>query len=440
MSTRTSKAKKNIILMFLIKGISIFISFLYVPLLLHGLNSENYGIWLTLTSIIAWVSVFDIGLGNGLRNKLAISLAQHDYEKGRIYVSTAYVCIFILILSLIVFFLLIYQYVPWNKVLNADSVDFWELRYLVLIVFITFCFQFSLGLLNSVLYAFQMPALSSFILMMGQLVAYIVVFVLVKIFSVSSILILGGIVSCVPSVVLFISSVFLYSGQLKCVAPSWKYYRKEFIKEILSLGIKFFVLQIITVVLFQTNNFIIAHIIDNQSVVRYNVSFKYMQSLVMIFTIVAMPMWSATTDAYTKGSLEWIKSANKGMLKIIMLLSLCGLFMLVFSPYVYKIWLGDSDIEIDILTTFLLYLYSVATMIYGCYGYMLNGIGKLELQVRITSILAIAYIPFSIFAGHLGGLNGVLFVFFMTSLINAIWSKMQFTKIISGTASGIWNK
>ena len=70
-----AKAKRHIIYSFGIQGLSILIGLLYVPLLLNYLTQEKYGIWLTLTSILGWFSYFDIGLGNGLRNKLAESIA-----------------------------------------------------------------------------------------------------------------------------------------------------------------------------------------------------------------------------------------------------------------------------------------------------------------------------------------------------------------------------
>ncbi|MBQ5689942.1 MAG: hypothetical protein IIV24_00450, partial [Alistipes sp.] len=71
-STIRSKAlKKNVYIMMLIRGLSFLISFLYVPLLYGALDTNSYGVWLTLTSLVAWVAMFDIGLGNGLRNKLA---------------------------------------------------------------------------------------------------------------------------------------------------------------------------------------------------------------------------------------------------------------------------------------------------------------------------------------------------------------------------------
>ncbi|GAH31869.1 unnamed protein product, partial [marine sediment metagenome] len=73
---RSIRAKKNIFASFGLKGISILISFLLVPLVLNYIDITKYGIWLTLSSIIGWFGFFDIGLGNGLRNKFAEAIAK----------------------------------------------------------------------------------------------------------------------------------------------------------------------------------------------------------------------------------------------------------------------------------------------------------------------------------------------------------------------------
>jgi O-antigen/teichoic acid export membrane protein len=55
---RSVKVKKNILGLFLIKGGSIAISLILVPLTIHYINPSRYGIWLTLSSIIVWFSFF----------------------------------------------------------------------------------------------------------------------------------------------------------------------------------------------------------------------------------------------------------------------------------------------------------------------------------------------------------------------------------------------
>ena len=73
------------------KGGTILISLILVPMTLSYLNPYEYGIWLTLSSTLAWIYTFDIGLGNGLRNKLTEALALNDLKLARIYVSTSFV-------------------------------------------------------------------------------------------------------------------------------------------------------------------------------------------------------------------------------------------------------------------------------------------------------------------------------------------------------------
>lgn len=79
---RSALLKKNIAGSFFIKGWNCIVQLLLVPLTLNCLNQYEYGIWLTINSILIWIDQFDIGLGNGLRNKLAESIAQNDKLRG----------------------------------------------------------------------------------------------------------------------------------------------------------------------------------------------------------------------------------------------------------------------------------------------------------------------------------------------------------------------
>ena len=439
-SNRSVMLKKNILAMFLIKGISMIISFLYVPLLLNSMTSGNYAIWLTLTSMVSWISIFDIGFGNGLRNKLAEALAKGDKLSGRIYVSTAYVSMGFMACILCVVFFLTYNFVNWSNILNAIYLEESLVNSLVLIVFCCFILQFVLGIINSILYALQLPAYSSFLAMLGQLLSFIIVVILVKLLNITSLFLLCLIISIVPLVVLLFFSIFLFRFKFTYLSPSLKYFNKAKIKDIMSLGVKFFIIQIATIILFQTNNLIITHVVGSDAVVEYNVVYKYMHILLMLFTLIATPLWSASTDAYVRNDFVWIKNINSKLLKVVTILTCVGFLMVLVSPFFYKLWLNSPDVNIGISTTIILFIYFVFMMLYGCYGYILNGIGKLKVQIYITFICSILYIPLAIYAGRICGLQGVLVVFTIVAVINYIWSKIQLSKILNGTAQGIWNK
>lgn len=97
---RSIKAKQNIAFSFIMKGLSIAVSLVLITLTMHYINPMRYGIWLTLSSIIGWMAFFDIGFGSGLRNKFAEAVAKGEHELARIYVSTTYAIMSIIIANL----------------------------------------------------------------------------------------------------------------------------------------------------------------------------------------------------------------------------------------------------------------------------------------------------------------------------------------------------
>lgn len=118
--SRSVKAKQNVLAAFFIKGADTLIYLLLVPLTLGYLNAYEYGIWLTLSSLLAWINSFDIGLGNGLRNKLAIAVAEEDLDKGRGYVSTTFYMLIIIVVVIFAVFSLLINYIDWYSLLNVS--------------------------------------------------------------------------------------------------------------------------------------------------------------------------------------------------------------------------------------------------------------------------------------------------------------------------------
>ena len=101
-SERSLVIKKNIVESFGFKVASIIISLLIVPLTIDFVNPEQYGIWLTLSSIVQWISYFDLGLGHGLRNKFAEAKANGNHSLASRYISTSYAVFAIVFLSVFV--------------------------------------------------------------------------------------------------------------------------------------------------------------------------------------------------------------------------------------------------------------------------------------------------------------------------------------------------
>ena len=118
---RSVKAKKNIIASIFIKGFSIVISLLLVPIIINYINPTRYGIWITISSIVAWLSFFDIGLTQGLRNKFAEAKAKGDTHIAQVYVSTTFAILGLVFSGVWLVFILANQFIDWSKILNVGT-------------------------------------------------------------------------------------------------------------------------------------------------------------------------------------------------------------------------------------------------------------------------------------------------------------------------------
>lgn len=439
-STRTTEAIKQIFYSFLLQGLSIVIGLLYVPLLLNYLTQEKYGIWLTLTSILGWFSFFDIGLGNGLRNKLTQAFAVKDYNLGRKYVSTTYA----LLIGIFSVFLFVFHvgnfFLDWNLILNTQSIANSELYILTSIVFSFFLIRFVVQLISVVYFADQKPSINNVINTAGNLLSFILVLLLTHSSIKGNLILLGSIISAIPVILFITVTIIAFRGKYKSVKPSYKEIDLKLGKGLMNLGAKFFFLQIAAIITFSTSSFFIAQFYGPGEVVSYNIAFKYFQLPVMVFSIIMSPIWSAVTDAYSKSDFVWLSKTIK-QLNIISILFSIGVVIMVFlSDWVFKLWIGDQ-VKIPLSLSVALAFYTIMQVVISPYSNFINGFGKIKLTMNLTIFGVTLYLLLIYFFGRIfNNSTGVVLAIIIPHFIGGIIQPMQTYKILSGKAKGIWNK
>jgi hypothetical protein len=71
---------------FLAKALTILIGFVSVPLTVHYLGAERYGVWLTISSLLTWLALTDFGIaGNALVNVIAEADGRDDRQAAAVY-------------------------------------------------------------------------------------------------------------------------------------------------------------------------------------------------------------------------------------------------------------------------------------------------------------------------------------------------------------------
>lgn len=435
---RSARLKKHISASFLLKGFSIVISLLFFPLLLDLLGETKFGVWLTISSVISWFAFFDIGLGNGLRNKLAEAMAKDDMRAAKAYVSTTYALMLGIAAGMFILFICIFPFINWQGAFNTNYIS--ELSAVVFVVFSFFCLQFVVKLITMLMMAEQRPALNSALNTMASALSLVVVWLLYK-FGSDNLLFVALTVSGLNLVVYAIASFVLFNGRYKAYRPAWRSVEWVRSKDLLGLGAKFFVLQGAALIVMATDNMIITQVVGPEEVPAYNAALKYFSIVTMAFTIITTPFWSAFTDAWQKGEKEWIKKTVAKVQRFWLATFMGLVLMLICADLFYGLWLGDR-LEVPFLVSLFMALWVMMATSTAIYSNFVSGVGKIRISFFHAIFVSIVNIPLSIyFAGHLGmGSAGVILATCLCVLPRALVQPLQYAKLMRGNATGIWNR
>lgn len=419
---------------------SVLANFMIVPLAINYLDNEQYGIWLTISSFIVWFSFFDIGLGNGLRNKFAEAKALGNYDNAKAYVSTAYFTISGISAVLIFCFFIVNFFVDWTVVFNSNVELKDELKILMLFVFGFFSLQLVAKLITSIYQADQHHSIQNKLQFLTQTVSLLIIWILTMTAE-TSLLFFGIIYSSLPVAILILINIYGFNNTFKNFKPKLSYWSKEKLNDITGLGFKFFIIQIAVIVLFSTDNIIITQLFGPEEVVPYNISQKYFTIIVIGYSLLITPFWSSFTEAFVNKDIQWIKNSVSRIQKIWLLVPLILVVMVIISDWFYYLWIGDR-VNVPLSLSLAMALYVVLVTFNMIYVNFINGVGKINLQVFTSLIVMTLNIPLSIYFGkYLGiGNTGIILATCVCLLFTVILWPIQYNKIINGKAIGIWNE
>lgn len=415
------------------------IGFVFVPLLIAYLKPTKYGIWITLSSLITWVGFFDLGLGHGLRNRLAESLAKDDYVLGRTFVSTTYALISMIMFGIFAVYNAINPFLHWNKILNTSNSDVSpkELSLLAYFVITFFCFRFIFQLITTILKADQRSALASVFDLAAKILSLLAILIIIKI-SYNDLLLVGIAISVAPVIILLVSNIYFFNGRYAKLCPSLKFVNFKMIPSILTLGLKFFFIQLSILVLYQTNAIIISNLFGPENVTPYSVTLTLFSGITMFHSIIITPYWSAITEAWQKNELVWITNTMKMLNKFVVVSGFFIVIVVISFKFLLKIWLKNT-IQVSNLMIILIAMWVFAKIWEQTQCTFLNGVGKINLQLFLTVTTAVLHIPLAlVLAKYLKSEGIILSVVFFATLRASLY-KYQNNKILCKQAQGIWN-
>lgn len=284
----------------------------------------------------------------------------------------------------------------------------------------------------------QMPAVSNLIMTVGQTLSLVGTWLLLQMQNATflNVVIMN---TAAPLLVYFIAYPYTFRFRFPYLRPTLKDVDISSALQLGNLGVRFFWLQIAGVVQFMTANILISKFFTPEMVTPYQISYRYMSLVMVAFTVVCMPFWNATTDAFERGDLEWIEKANRKMNMIMLMIFACLCMMAILSPWVYEMWVGDKCV-VPMGMTFMMAFYLFLLVVSLRYSCFLNGIGALRLQNYMT-IMAVVFIPLAWFiSNETHNIMWFMAVMCFCNIPGIVVNIIQFNKILKGKAVGIWRR
>lgn len=410
---------KNVSLGVFYKIINMGIVFTTIPLLLNYLEKEQYGIWVTLFSLVNIVFFMDAGIGNGLKTKLSEALSLRNFKLAKSYISTAYISIFLISFIVLCIGIGLIFVINLQELFNTTIPEN-ELKTVLFVTLFLVITSFILNLYKSFYYANQQASKVELAMLIYQIAVLISVMLLLHFFP-RKLLFVALFYGCLN---IFVGIIFtiLFFKKNKEIKPAIASFSKKKVKDLMGLSLAFFGIQLCMIVIFTTDNLIISNLLGPAEVTNYDVVYKLFQVVIIISVIVQDPLWALYTDAFQKKDFEWIKKTITRLNKLFVVFVFIVLGLFFASKPIIKIWIQR---ELQIPTVLILFMsIFVLIRVYGViYMTFLNSIGKVKLQLWLYIFGAIINIPLSIYfvktfaLGSSGVILGTVFSILSLSLI-----------------------
>ncbi|MDQ6671599.1 MAG: oligosaccharide flippase family protein [Chloroflexota bacterium] len=388
------------------QAVATLATLLTVPLALSYLGSERYGVWMSVTSLVAIITAADLGISNGLLNAISKAHGKEDQELARRYISSAFFMLSGIAGLLALIVLVLQTVVSWPHLLNATSAEIaLEAQPTALVLLACSLAGIPLGVAARVHLGYQEGFINSLWQGVGSIVGLIGLVVAIA---------LGA---SLPWLVLAVaggpvigggSNLLVLVRQRDWVRPRWSAVDRDAATRLLKTGLQFAILQAVFAVAFLSDNLVVARIFGPGAAAQYSVHAQLFGLAPVIAAMALSPFWPAYGEALARGDVDWVRKALvRSLLATLVVVGGVSVLFLLTGDYVIQLWVG-SRIEPSRPLMLGLALWAILSSMGTAVSMFLNGAGILKLQVVLAVLMAVAALAGKVAFGQTFGLPGVI--------------------------------
>jgi O-antigen/teichoic acid export membrane protein len=363
-------------------------SLLTVPLTLKYLGAERFGLWMTISSVLAMAAFADFGVGNGVLNTVAKAFGQDDVFSMRRAISSGFGVLCLIAITFLVGFFGIYPFVNWAHVFRVVSPLAMAEAGPALIVFVL---SFALNIAFDTVQRVQMGIQEGYRYGRWQMVGSLtgLAGVLAGIWFHVGLPVLVMAIAGAPLLATMTNAVHFFGFVRPDLRPSIHFISKPVVIQVVRLGLLFFILQLASSIAFSADNFIIARTLGAVRVPEYAIPQRMFALISMMTAMLVTPLWPAYGEAVSRGDFAWVRQTlRRSLLGIFAASTVAATTIFLLSHRILALWVGGR-----VKPSFALLLGLAIWAVMECCGSTLamyfNGASVIRYQIILASVFGI---------------------------------------------------
>jgi O-antigen/teichoic acid export membrane protein len=370
-------------------AVTIVVGLAAVPLTVGYLGHERYGVWVTLSSLLTWLAVADLGLGgNALVNALAEAHGQDDRARGRELVATAFWTLAGLGAAILLASAVAFPWISWRTVFNVSAaVPEAELARASLLALVLFGVTFPASVTHAVFSGYQEGYLGAAFNALAS-VASLLALILVARTE-------GGLPSLVLALygsrlAVQVASAGVLFGRLRpWLRPAPRAATRSAARRLIGLGAQYLIAQLAGIGLFQSQPMIVTRALGAEAVGVFSVAQRVLMLPLTLVQLLILPLMPAYGEARARGDWSWIRATLRRSVRHAALLGVAGVLPLaLLARSVIRLWVGERLVP-DAALVASLAAYALASALVTPFSVMLYGVERVKGQARIAAANAL---------------------------------------------------
>jgi O-antigen/teichoic acid export membrane protein len=281
-----------------------------------------------------------------------------------------------------------------NLWLLMPSVTSETMLWAVTIVFVGILLQMFLRNINATLYALQLSSVNNALSLCTSALTLVIV-LLIPSGSNDRNLIAMAIIHLLAVVIPQLVATVLVFGvsRYRSISPSIRACGMSHAKQVLSLGGSFFFVQLVFMLIMNTNEYLVTFLTGNELVVDYSIYHKLFTLGGTVVSLALTPVWSAVTKAFAEKNYTWVRALYKKLLLLGLAGTACEFLIIPVLQLGINIWLGEKAITVHYGYAAVFACMGSLMIFNGVLASIANGLGKLRKQAVCYTLGVVIKFP-----------------------------------------------